>query len=124
MQGRIWGRMLRRLESVRLSRSLVRPLLALALLLGPPGVRQAAPAATIVVCAAEGGVKQVPDPSAPAAPAHAHCDACLVAPPAMPVPAAGLRPPPSIVLAWTAVVAQYAVPVALPPEQARAPPAA
>jgi hypothetical protein len=118
----------RRPDVTRLSQSsvrfLARALLALALLLVPLGTWQAAPAATIAVCAAGGGVKQVPDPSAPAAPAHVHCDACLVAPPALPVPAAGLRPPASVVLAWAAAAARHAAPTALPPEQARAPPAA
>jgi hypothetical protein len=118
------GRMPRWPASARLSRCLARALLALALLLGPPGLRQPAPAATIAICAAGGGVTQVPDPAAPTAPAHAHCDACLVAPPVMPVPAAGLRSPPSIVLAWAAVASRHAAPVALPPEQARAPPVA
>jgi hypothetical protein len=101
-----------------------RALLALALLLAPLAGRQAAPAATIAICAAGGGEKQVPDPLAPAAPMHVHCEACQVAPPALPVPAAGLRPPASIGLAWAAAAARHAAPAALPPEQARAPPAA
>ena len=66
----------------------------------------------------------MPDPLAPAAPAHAHCEACLVAPPALPVPPAGLHCPLSIGLAWAAAPAGHAAPAALPPEQARAPPAA
>ena len=101
-----------------------RLVLALALLLAPLAKWQAAPAATIAICAAGGGARQVPDPSVPAAPAHVHCDACLVAPPAMPVPAAGLRRPVSVGLARAATAARHAAPAALPPEQARAPPAA
>ncbi|TDH59201.1 hypothetical protein E2C06_28690 [Dankookia rubra] len=69
----------------------VRLALALALLLAPFGAWRAAPAATIAICAAGGGAKQVPDPMAPAVPAHVHCDACLVAPPAMPVRSAWSR---------------------------------
>ena len=103
-----------------------RALLALALLLGPLGASLAmgrlAPAATITVCAAGGGAKQIPDPLAPAAPVHVHCDACPLAPPALPVPAAGLRPPRSGRLAWAVAAARHATPLALPPEQARAPP--
>ncbi|MFC7475754.1 hypothetical protein ACFQS7_15380 [Dankookia sp. GCM10030260] len=114
----------RRPEPARLQRCLARALLALALLLGPLAGRQAAPAATIPVCTAEGGTRQLPDPLAPAVPAHVHCDACLVAPPALPVPAAGLAAPRSITLAWAAAAARHAAPAALPPEQARAPPAA
>ena len=105
-------------------RVVARALLALALLLAPLAGWQAAPAATIAICAADGGAKQVPDPLAPAAPAHVHCEACLVAPPALPVPAAWLRPPASIGLAWAAAAVRHAAPAALPPEQARAPPAA
>jgi hypothetical protein len=99
-------------------------MLAVALLLAPLGAWQAAPAATIAVCAADGGAKRVPDPLAPVAPAHVHCEACLVAPPALPVPPAGLRRPLPIGLAWAAARVGQAAPAALPPEQARAPPAA
>lgn len=106
------------------SRLTARLLLGLALLLAPLGAWRTAPAATIPVCAAEGGVRHVPDPLAPAAPAHLHCDACLVAPPAMPVPEAGLRRPWPIGLAPAAPELRHAAPAALPPEQARAPPAA
>jgi hypothetical protein len=105
-------------------RVVARALLALALLLAPLAGWQAAPAATIAICAAGGGAKQVPDPLAPAAPAHVHCNACVIAPPALPVPAAGLHRPLSIGLAWAAAAARHAAPAALPPEQARAPPAA
>lgn len=106
------------------TRLLTRALLALALLLVPLAGRPMAPAATIAICAAEGGVKQVPDPAAPAAPAHVHCDACLIAPPALPVPPAGLGLPRAIGLAWATAPSGRPGPLALPPEQARAPPAA
>jgi hypothetical protein len=102
-----------------------RLLLALALLLAPLGAWQAAPAATMPVCNAEGGVRLVPfDPAAPALSPHAHCDACLVAPPALPAPPAVLQPPRAGSLAWAGNAARTAAPLALPPEQARAPPGA
>jgi hypothetical protein len=106
-----------------------RALLALALLLAPliaplVAIGQAAPALTIAICTAGGEAKQVPDPLAPAAPTHVHCEACVVAPPAMPVPSAVLRRPVPFGLAWAAPAARHAAPAALPPEQARAPPAA
>ena len=104
--------------------AVARAWLALALLLAPLGAWSAPPVATIAICAAEGGIRHVPDPLAPATPAHAHCDACLAAPPALPVPPAGLRHPASIGLPWAACVAPHPAPAALPPEQARAPPAA
>ena len=108
---------------------IARGFLALALLLAPLGIWHSAPAATMPICAAEGGVKQVPDPLAPtplppAGPAHAHCDACLAAPPALPVPDVALRIPASIGLARAGQAARRPAPPALPPEQARAPPAA
>ncbi|WP_165943403.1 hypothetical protein [Roseicella aquatilis] len=104
--------------------ALGRALLALALLLAPFGIGQAAPVATLPICGADGGLRHLPDPAAPALPAHAHCDACLVAPPALPVPEPALRPPLPVPLAWAAASARRAAPPALPPEQARAPPCA
>ena len=121
---RKWSTTWREARGLTARRLAGRLLLALALLLAPLGAWQVSPAATIAICAAGGGAKQVPDPLAPAAPAHAHCYACLVAPPAMPVPAAGLRLPLPIGLAWTMPAAQPAAPADLPPERARAPPAA
>ncbi|WP_431271337.1 hypothetical protein [Dankookia sp. P2] len=105
------------------ARLTLRLLLGLALLLAPLAARQVAPVATIPVCTAEGGVRHIPDPLAPAVPGHDHCEACLAGPPALPVPAAGLRPPAWIALAWAAAESRHAAPAALPPERARAPPA-
>jgi hypothetical protein len=101
-----------------------RVLLALALLLAPFGAWQAAPAATMPICSADGGVRQVPDPLAPALPAHAHCEACLAAPPALPAPPVLLRAPFAPGQIRLAAAARHPAPPALPPEQARAPPAA
>ncbi|WP_187830379.1 hypothetical protein [Siccirubricoccus phaeus] len=70
-----------------------RLLLALALLLEPFGAPHPVAAALLTICAAEGGVRLVPDPDAPALPAALHCDACLVAVPALPVPPPRLAPP-------------------------------
>ncbi|WP_205082976.1 hypothetical protein, partial [Paracraurococcus ruber] len=68
-------------------RAFARGLLALALLLAPLAALRPAPAATMPICTADGGVRHVPDPLAPASAGHAHCDPCLVAPPALPAPA-------------------------------------
>jgi hypothetical protein len=104
--------------------ALPRALLALALLLAPLGVWRAVPAAATPVCAAEGGVRLLPDPFAPALPPAGHCDACLIATPALPVPPPAAPVPRVIGLAWAAALPGHPAPLALPPEQARGPPAA
>ncbi|MDO9708795.1 hypothetical protein [Paracraurococcus lichenis] len=98
-----------------------RVLLALALLLAPLTGQRAA-SATMPVCTADGGVRHVPDPFAPAP--HGHCDACLVVPAALPVPPVALRRPRPIGTVAPAEAARRPAPAPLPPEQARAPPAA
>mgnify|MGYP006976760338 CR=1 FL=1 len=100
-----------------------RILLALALLLAPFSA-QSPPAATMPICAADGGVRHVPDPLAPAGPAHALCDACLVVPPALPAMAPPLPLPQVAGLAWAAAASRRAPPLHLPPELARGPPLA
>ncbi|GGC51550.1 hypothetical protein GCM10011504_32480 [Siccirubricoccus deserti] len=102
--------------------TLPRALLALALLLAPLGTWWAAPATAMPVCAAEGGVRLVPDPFAPPPPAG-HCDACLIATPALPVPPPALVPM-ATGLSWAALPPGHPAPLALPPERARGPPAA
>jgi len=101
-----------------------RAILALALLLAPLGAWRAAPAAGLPICTADGGVRLVPDPEAPALPAATHCDACLLATPALPLPPLGLALPLGRALAALPPIAPAAAPAALPPEQARAPPSA
>jgi hypothetical protein len=103
---------------------LLRALLALALLLAPLGAWRAAPAAAMPVCAAEGGVRLVPDPFAPSEPPARHCDACLTASPALPVPPPAMLLPRALGPAWAAALPGRPAPPALPPEQARGPPAA
>jgi hypothetical protein len=104
--------------------ALLRALLAVALLLAPLGAWRAAPATAMPVCVAEGGVRLVPDPFAPPAPPTGHCDACLLAPPALPVPPLAAVVPMATGLAWAAALPGRPAPLALPPEQARGPPAA
>lgn len=99
-----------------------RVLLALALLLAPLSAWRAASAATMPICAADGGVRHVPDPLAPAAPSHALCDACLVVPPALPAVAPPVPLPRAAGFAWADAASYRAPPEHLPPEQARGPP--
>jgi hypothetical protein len=94
------------------------------MLLAPLAAWQAAPAAGIPVCSVDGGVRHVPDPLAPAQPLHAHCEACLVVPPALPVAAMAPQPPLSYRIALWLGNANRPAPATLPPRQARAPPPA
>lgn len=108
------------------SRATSRVLLALALLLAPlrgwAGPWQAVPAAALPICSAAGGPRHIPDPTAPALPMAAHCDACLILCPALPVPGAALPPPMALGLVAAAAPARRPPPVALPRERARGPP--
>jgi hypothetical protein len=105
-----------------------RGLLALVLLLAPLGAWRAAPAAGLPVCTADGGVRlvpdpAVPDPTAPGALGHGHCDACLVVPPALPVPPGAAWHPRAVTLDLAPGAARAAAPANRPPERARGPPA-
>jgi hypothetical protein len=111
-------------SALRRSALAVRALLALALLIAPFGTGHALPASAMPICAAEGGTRLLPDPLAPAFPLHAHCDACLVAPPALPAPLVVLCAPPPMGQARLAETLHRPAPPSLPPEQARGPPLA
>jgi hypothetical protein len=106
-----------------------RLLLALALVLAPllarpvlgwPGVA----AAAIPLCAADGGMRLVPDPATPAPPPHAHCEACLAAAPALPVPAIALPHPAAHPVRAAGLAAPPIPPAAPAAPRARAPPTA
>jgi|GEM_PF-5885536 len=101
-----------------------RVLLAVALLLAPLSGWWGVPAAAMPICAADGGVRHVPDPLAPAAPSHPLCDACLAVPPALPAVAPPIPLPRAAGLAWAAVAGYRVPPGHPPPEQARGPPPA
>jgi hypothetical protein len=103
---------------------LLRALLALALLLAPLGTGWAPPAAATPICTAAGGMRLVPDPFAPLAAPAQHCDACIIASPALPVPPPAALLPLAPGLAWAAAPPARPAPLTLPSEQARGPPAA
>ncbi|MCO6414684.1 hypothetical protein JYK14_00625 [Siccirubricoccus sp. KC 17139] len=97
-------------------------LLTLALLLAPFGALRPVAAALLPICTAEGGVRLVPDPDAPAPPHAVHCDACLVAAPALPVPPILLAGPREARRAAPASPEWPMAPGEAPAGKARAPP--
>ncbi|MEN0072754.1 MAG: hypothetical protein AAGC69_00125 [Paracraurococcus sp.] len=78
----------------------------------------------VPICSAAGGPRHIPDPTAPALPMAAHCDACLILCPALPVPGAALPSPMGLGRVVAAAPAHRPPPVALPRERARGPPIA